>query len=87
MRACCMVQRLGIHVVEYNCYDLVNQSEGKAAAALAAAFETASNFSPAVLLLRRFGAFSRFGGAMGTNMETGAFCQRSIFNHAFVQKY
>ncbi|GAQ84862.1 peroxin 6 [Klebsormidium nitens] len=64
-------ESLGIHVVEYNCYDLVNQSEGKAASTLAAAFETASNYSPAILLLRRFGAFSRFGGAVGTSMETG----------------
>lgn len=66
-----LLQSLGIHVVEYNCYDLVHQSEGKTASALAAAFETASSFSPSILLLRRFGAFSRFGGAMGTNMETG----------------
>jgi hypothetical protein len=64
---------LGIHVVEYNCHDLVNQSEAKAAAALAAAFETASNFSPAILLLRRLGAFSRFGGAISTNLETGEY--------------
>lgn len=32
---------LGLHVVEFNCYELLKTSESKTAAAVAAAFKTA----------------------------------------------
>ena len=34
-------QNLGMHVVEYNCYELLGPSEGKTAAAIIQAFEVA----------------------------------------------
>lgn len=52
-------KELGIHVVEYNCYELLGPSEGKTAAALIQAFEVARRYAPAVLLLRRFGALGK----------------------------
>lgn len=35
---------LGMHVVEFNCYDFVGTSEGKTAAALMNAFKSAKRF-------------------------------------------
>jgi peroxin-6 len=35
---------LGMHVVEYNCYELLGPSEGKTAAAVVQAFEVARRF-------------------------------------------
>eukprot|EP00250_Pteridium_aquilinum_P012046 c20475_g1_i1 orf=236-3310(-) len=52
-------KELGMHVVEYNCYELLGSSEGKTAAALDQAFEVARSYAPAVLLLRRFGALAK----------------------------
>ncbi|XP_024540800.1 peroxisome biogenesis protein 6 [Selaginella moellendorffii] len=53
---------LGIHVVEYNCYELVGASEGKTALALEHVFKVASRYSPVILLLRRFGALGEKSG-------------------------
>ncbi|XP_015969025.1 peroxisome biogenesis protein 6 [Arachis duranensis] len=50
-----VARRLGLHVVEYNCHDLM-ASERKSIA-LAQAFKTAQRYSPAILLLRHFDVF------------------------------
>ncbi|CAK9204806.1 unnamed protein product [Sphagnum troendelagicum] len=52
-------EELGLHVVEYNCYDFLGASDGKTAAAVSNAFKTARKYSPAVLLLRRFGGLAK----------------------------
>ena len=52
---------LGVGVVEFCCHDLAEGAGGEGgdeAAALEAAAESAARFAPAVLLLRRFDAFS-----------------------------
>ena len=59
-------QSLGYHVVQYNCHELVaagGGSDGKLAAAISEAFVTAADYTPAVLLLRRFGALASSGAA------------------------
>ncbi|MED6155243.1 peroxisomal assembly protein [Stylosanthes scabra] len=50
-----VARRLGLHVVEYNCNDLI-VSERKSIA-LAQAFKTAQRYSPAILLLQHFDVF------------------------------
>ncbi|KAI5079525.1 hypothetical protein GOP47_0005004 [Adiantum capillus-veneris] len=52
-------EAIGMHVVEYNCYELLGPTDGKTAAALSEAFEVARRYAPAVLLLRRFRALGK----------------------------
>ncbi|KDO87353.1 hypothetical protein CISIN_1g002159mg [Citrus sinensis] len=52
-----VARRLGIHVVEYSCHNLMASSERKTSAALAQAFNTAQSYSPTILLLRDFDVF------------------------------
>jgi peroxin-6 len=37
-------EELGLHVVEYNCYDFLGASDGKTAAAVTNAFKTARKY-------------------------------------------
>lgn len=53
-----VASQLGLHVVEYNCHDLLASSERKTSAMLAQAFSAARRYSPTILLLRHFDAFS-----------------------------
>ncbi|KAK7396859.1 hypothetical protein VNO78_18021 [Psophocarpus tetragonolobus] len=50
-----VARRLGLHVVEYNCHDLMVSD--RTSVALAQAFKTAQRYSPAILLLRHFDVF------------------------------
>ncbi|KAK7259407.1 hypothetical protein RIF29_25014 [Crotalaria pallida] len=50
-----VARRLGLHVVEYNCHDLM--ASDKTSVALAQAFKTARRYSPTILLLRHFDVF------------------------------
>ncbi|RDX86979.1 Peroxisome biogenesis protein 6, partial [Mucuna pruriens] len=50
-----VARRLGLHVVEYNCHDLMVSD--RTSVALAQAFKTARRYSPAILLLRHFDVF------------------------------
>ncbi|KAG9439505.1 hypothetical protein H6P81_019670 [Aristolochia fimbriata] len=60
---------LGLHVVEYSCHDLVSSSEKKASVALYHAFNTASRYSPAILLLRHFDAFGSLPSNDGSPLD------------------
>ncbi|KAJ7543100.1 hypothetical protein O6H91_09G025100 [Diphasiastrum complanatum] len=62
-------EMLGMHVVEFNCYELIGASEGKTASALRNAFETAARYSPAVLLLRRFSALGKLTANNGAGSD------------------
>lgn len=42
--------QLGLHVVEYNCHDLLASSERKASAMLAQAFIAARRYLPALVI-------------------------------------
>lgn len=54
-----VARRLGLHVVEYSCYDLMSSSEKKLSEALAHAFNAAQRYSPTILLLRHFEVFRK----------------------------
>ncbi|KAK2436444.1 cell division control protein C [Trifolium repens] len=50
-----VVRRLGLHVVEYNCHDLMGSE--RTSVALTQVFKTAQRYSPTILLLRHFEVF------------------------------
>ncbi|KAK2362943.1 cell division cycle protein [Trifolium repens] len=50
-----VARRLGLHVVEYNCHDLMGSE--RTSVALAQVFKTAQRYSPTILLLRDFEVF------------------------------
>ncbi|GBG82844.1 hypothetical protein CBR_g36373 [Chara braunii] len=52
-------KRLGVHLVEVNCYSLLRSSDAKMASEVTRAFKTAAQYSPCMLLLRRFGALAK----------------------------
>ncbi|KAJ9547632.1 hypothetical protein OSB04_020175 [Centaurea solstitialis] len=58
--------QLGLHVVEYNCHDLLASSERKTSAMLAQTFNAARRYSPTILLLRHFDAFSNLSSNDGS---------------------
>ncbi|XP_058087305.1 peroxisomal ATPase PEX6 isoform X8 [Magnolia sinica] len=60
--ACC----LGLHVVEYSCYDLMTSSERKTSVALENAFNTANRYSPSIILLRHFELFANLSSNEGS---------------------
>ncbi|KGN44900.1 peroxisome biogenesis protein 6 [Cucumis sativus] len=64
-----VAQRLGLHVVEFSCHDIMASSEKRAPAALAQAFNMAHRYSPTVLLLRHFDVFRNLGSNDGSPNE------------------
>jgi peroxin-6 len=68
-------QALGMIVVIYNCHELAASgggAEGKIAAVLATAFESAQAYAPAILVLRRFGALCAAGAPVAATPDAGA---------------
>ncbi|XP_050265419.1 peroxisome biogenesis protein 6 [Quercus robur] len=61
-----VARRLGLHVVEYSCHNLIAPSERKASVALAQAFNTAQRYLPTILLLRHFDVFRNLGSHEGS---------------------
>lgn len=61
-----VARRLGLHVVEYSCHNLIATSERKPAVALAQAFNTAQRYLPTILLLRHFDVFQNLGSYEGS---------------------
>ncbi|XP_064969294.1 peroxisomal ATPase PEX6-like isoform X1 [Musa acuminata AAA Group] len=64
-----VAQCLGLHVVEYSCYDLTESSDKKASAALTNAFKSASRYSPCLLLLRHFDVFTNLSSSEGSRSD------------------
>ncbi|XP_010249705.1 PREDICTED: peroxisome biogenesis protein 6 isoform X2 [Nelumbo nucifera] len=64
-----VARRLGLHVVEYSCHDLMASSERKASIALAQAFTTAKRYSPTILLLRHFDVFRNLSSHEGSQSD------------------
>ncbi|XP_052186200.1 peroxisome biogenesis protein 6 isoform X2 [Diospyros lotus] len=64
-----VASRLGLHVVEYNCHNLMSSSEKKTSIALAEAFKAAQRYAPAVLLLRHFDVFRNLVSQMGSPLD------------------
>lgn len=52
-----VARRLGVHVVEVSCHDLMASSQRKTSVALVQAFKMAHRYSPTILLLRHFDVF------------------------------
>ncbi|KAM6558430.1 hypothetical protein CsatA_027669 [Cannabis sativa] len=61
-----VASRLGLHVVEYSCHNLMAASERKTSATLAQAFNTAQRYSPTILLLRNFDVFRNLASQDGS---------------------
>ncbi|GMN38088.1 hypothetical protein TIFTF001_007343 [Ficus carica] len=61
-----VARRLGLHVVEYSCHNLMASSERKTSVTLAQAFNTAQRYSPTILLLRHFDVFRNLGSQEGS---------------------
>ncbi|XXG74550.1 hypothetical protein AAC387_Pa07g3243 [Persea americana] len=61
-----VARRLGLHVVEYSCHDLMTSSERKTSAALASAFSMANRYSPSIILLRHFDVFGNLSPNEGS---------------------
>ncbi|CAK9175950.1 unnamed protein product [Ilex paraguariensis] len=61
-----VAKRLGLHVVEYSCHNLMPSSEKKASVALAQAFSAAHRYSPTILLLRHFDVFRNLASHEGS---------------------
>ncbi|KAL5795535.1 hypothetical protein ACOSQ2_000355 [Xanthoceras sorbifolium] len=60
-----VARRLGLHVVEYSCHNLMTSSERKISVALTQAFRTAQSYSPAILLLHDFDVFHNLAANEG----------------------
>ncbi|KAI8998975.1 AAA-domain-containing protein [Trametes punicea] len=54
-----VAQRLGIHLLEVDCYDLIGDTDAKTEGTLQARFERAASCSPCILLLRHIDAFAQ----------------------------
>ncbi|KAI0668555.1 AAA-domain-containing protein [Trametes maxima] len=54
-----VAQRLGIHLLEVDCYDVIGDTDAKTEGTLQARFERAASCSPCVLLLRHINAFAQ----------------------------
>ncbi|KAI0806992.1 AAA-domain-containing protein [Fomes fomentarius] len=54
-----VAQRLGIHLLEVDCYDVIGETDAKTEGTLQARFERASSCSPCILLLRHIDAFAQ----------------------------
>lgn len=54
--ACWVAQRLGMHLLEVNCYDIISEDDVKTEGTLRARFDKAQNCSPCILVLRHIDA-------------------------------
>jgi len=54
--ACWVAQRLGMHLLEVNCYDIISENDVKTEGTLRARFDKAQNCSPCILVLRHIDA-------------------------------
>ncbi|PON96624.1 Spastin [Trema orientale] len=61
-----VARRLGLHVVEYSCHNLMAASERKTSVTLAQAFNTAQRYSPTIILLRHFDVFRNLASQEGS---------------------
>ncbi|KAI0373357.1 AAA-domain-containing protein [Pilatotrama ljubarskyi] len=54
-----VAQRLGIHLLEVDCYDVIGDTDAKTEGTLQARFERAASCSPCILLLKHIDAFAQ----------------------------
>ncbi|KAJ7435381.1 AAA-domain-containing protein [Mycena galericulata] len=68
--ACWVAQRMGMHMLEINCYDLVGENDTKTEGTLRARFEKLEECSPCILLLRHIDALAQTTQALETGKES-----------------
>ncbi|KAI0831786.1 AAA-domain-containing protein [Trametes gibbosa] len=54
-----VAQRLGVHLLEVDCYDVIGDTDAKTEGTLQARFERAASCSPCILLLKHIDAFAQ----------------------------
>ena len=54
-----VAQKLGVHLMEVDCYDLIGENDTKTEGTLRVRFEQASQCSPCILVLRKLEAFAQ----------------------------
>ncbi|XP_020269386.1 peroxisome biogenesis protein 6, partial [Asparagus officinalis] len=64
-----VANRLGLHIVEFSCHDLMSSSERKASVALANTFKAAHRYAPCILLLRHFDVFGNLSSNEGSTFD------------------
>ncbi|KAL1924063.1 uncharacterized protein VTP21DRAFT_7098 [Calcarisporiella thermophila] len=64
-----IVEQLGVHVYEVNCYEFAGESEMKTEGNLRVRFDKAVQFSPCVFLLRHVDALARKSAVVETGQE------------------
>ncbi|KAH9890705.1 AAA-domain-containing protein [Cubamyces lactineus] len=64
-----VAQRLGIHLLEVDCYDVIGDTDAKTEGTLQARFERAASCSPCILLLRHIDAFAQSTQALEPGKE------------------
>ncbi|KAJ7043376.1 AAA-domain-containing protein [Mycena alexandri] len=68
--ACWVAQRIGMHILEINCYDLVGENDTKTEGTLRARFEKLEECSPCILLLRHIDGLAQTTQALETGKES-----------------
>ncbi|KAJ7684814.1 AAA-domain-containing protein [Mycena polygramma] len=68
--ACWVAQRIGMHVLEINCYDLVGENDTKTEGTLRARFEKLEECSPCILILRHLDGLAQTTQALETGKES-----------------
>lgn len=70
-----VARRLGLHVVECSCHDLMGNAERKVSSSLANIFKTARRYSPSILLLRHFDVFGNLSNEGSPLDQVGIFSE------------
>ncbi|KAJ7771890.1 AAA-domain-containing protein [Mycena metata] len=68
--ACWVAQRIGMHILEINCYDLVGENDTKTEGTLRARFDKLEECSPCILLLRHIDGLAQTTQALETGKES-----------------
>ncbi|KAJ7081533.1 P-loop containing nucleoside triphosphate hydrolase protein [Mycena crocata] len=68
--ACWVAQRIGMHLLEINCYDVVGENDTKTEGTLRARFEKLEECSPCILLLRHIDGLAQTTQALETGKES-----------------
>ncbi|KAJ7093066.1 AAA-domain-containing protein [Mycena epipterygia] len=68
--ACWVAQRIGMHLLEINCYDLVGENDTKTEGTLRARFEKLEECSPCILFLRHIDGLAQTTQVLETGKES-----------------
>ncbi|KAJ7470448.1 P-loop containing nucleoside triphosphate hydrolase protein [Mycena latifolia] len=68
--ACWVAQRMGMHLLEINCYDIVGENDTKTEGTLRARFEKLEECAPCILLLRHIDGLAQTTQVLETGKES-----------------